>query len=164
MKIAPNQIETKAIAGKTKDGQPVVYVVTKGGLHTFFTKADDGSVVSLGAAPHRGIASWMAEKRSPGLEWDEKFADKNHLIKSEAQRFQELRDILFASHQLPATGQDAFIVYDDTNRTMEIMDQEALVSQLKKGEHAFSFVRPLDLSEPVDFPKYNQRFRKYVRS
>jgi hypothetical protein len=164
MKIAPEHIEFKAIAGKTKEGHPVVYVLTKGGLHAFFTKAADGDVTSLGAAPHRGIASWMAEKRSPGIQWDEDFAEKHHLVKSETQRFQQLREIMFESVLLPPTGQDLLVVYDDEARTIEVMDHETLTSALSKGEHSWSFVRPIDLSQPICIPRFDERYRKYVRS
>jgi len=38
MKINENQVETKLFAGKSGDGSPLVYLVTKGGLHAILRR------------------------------------------------------------------------------------------------------------------------------
>lgn len=81
MKIDKDQIAETFIAGKTKDGKNIVYVATHGGLHAFFCKDEDGNVSSIGAAPHKAIARFLAEKKEPGIKWNEDFNKSEDLQK-----------------------------------------------------------------------------------
>ena len=93
MKISADQIEDKGIAGKTEDGRPVVYILTKGGLHAFFVKTAEG-IASIGAAPHLAIARFLAGKKEK-INWEEGFEKSENLAKSEALQFQKLRKMMF---------------------------------------------------------------------
>lgn len=63
MKITRDQLkgEPKKI-GKTKEGD-VFHVATKGGFNIIMLKAD-GQTKMLGAAPHIGIAKYIAKKNA----------------------------------------------------------------------------------------------------
>jgi hypothetical protein len=71
--IESHHIEEKSVVGKnTRNGTPVVYIKTHGGLHCFFANMD-GVIRCVGAAPHKAIAKFLAEKRFPGFfKWSEK--------------------------------------------------------------------------------------------
>lgn len=159
MRIAPEHIQEKAIAGQTKAGAPILYILTKGGLHAFFIKSGDG-IESIGAAPHRAIAEWIAEKKQPGLEWSKEFMAKAErslgdlLAKSEQSKFDRARALIFAQVP-PAPIEDhegLFFVYDAKASTIEVMDELSLRREFRK--HEWSFVRPVNLSEPPDFVHY----------
>lgn len=156
MRIAPEHIQDKAVAGKTKAGHPILYVLTKGGLHAFFIKNDDG-IESIGAAPHRAVAEWIAEKKYPGLEWDSEFVARQGLEKSEKATFDRVRALMFSDQVLDRTGElskaeDVHFVYDPIAKVIEVMSMSQLRSQISKRE--WSFVRPVDLSAPVDIARY----------
>lgn len=167
MRISPEHIQEKAIAGKTKDGAPILYVLTKGGLHAFFVKAGEG-IESIGAAPHRAVASWIAEKKSPGIEWAQEFIQKSELAKSEKAMFERVRGLMFRQ-EVPAApaeltkSMDLYFVYDPRRSLVEVMSEGDVRARLEKGEHRWSFVRPVNLSEPVDFTKYHPKFRESCR-
>ena len=89
MVINPNQIKEKKIVGQTSDGQPVLMVLTHGGLYAFFTRKN-GSIETLSTGAHRGIASWMAEKREPTIKWNAEF-----LKSEESTTYETLKKALF---------------------------------------------------------------------
>ena len=73
MKIQSEHIAEQGIVGKNaRNGLPVFYIRTHGGLSAFFANVD-GQVICVGAAPHKAIAAFLAEKQYPGIiEWDRK--------------------------------------------------------------------------------------------
>lgn len=153
MKISADQIDKKAIAGQTKDGKPIVYIATRGGLHAFFMKDEDGSISAIGAAPHRAIAKFLAGKKAD-IEWKEDFHKSEELEKSEEVLFQRLRSAIFSG----TTGTDdksgIFMVYDVDNKTIEIMKKEVLEEEIKEGKISkFALVRDTSLSSRVAFAK-----------
>lgn len=76
--ITPEQIKlSDGHAGVTSSGSPVIYVLSKGGLHMFLTK-NGGRVEALAAAPHIGIARFFAEKKAGGIDWS-----PNYIMKSD---------------------------------------------------------------------------------
>jgi hypothetical protein len=157
VRLSSEHIQEKRQAGKTKDGQPILYVLTKGGLHAFFVKSGDG-IESIGAAPHRAVAEWIAEKKSPGLEWDQKF--KDDLGKSQGITFGQARGLVFApvpEHPVPDNG--AYLVYCPRDRVVDVLSEDEIRDCLAKGEHASSFVRPMNLAEPVDLLAHHPRFQ-----
>lgn len=81
MKIDKDQMAETFIAGKTSDGRNVVYVATHGGLHAFFCKDKEGNISAIGAAPHRAISRFLAEKKEPGIKWNEEFNKSENLQK-----------------------------------------------------------------------------------
>src|ERR1051326_2469549 len=94
MKLSADQIEKKTIAGTTKEGNPVVYIATKGGLYAFFTKDEEGNIASIGAAPQRAIAKFLASKKKD-IAWKDDFHKSEDLAKSEGELFQRMRSALF---------------------------------------------------------------------
>lgn len=125
MKIAPELIKTKAKAGKTEDGSPVMYIETHGGLHAFFSKKEE-KWVALGAAQHRAIASFFAEKKAESellgkIKWTEDFLGKSEQeSRTEADR---LRNEFFYPVELKKTPGD-YLVYDLTTKEIDLMDHE----------------------------------------
>lgn len=157
MKISEDQVEHRQIAGHTKAGSPVVYVKTKGGLHAFFSKSD-GEIESMGAAPHRAIAMWLAEKKSEGLKWNEDFKE-GKLKKSETVRFQELRNAFFAFERPAlAKSEQQYLVYDALAKSFEILTADELRRDLNEGKRHNSLIRPTDFSEPVVFGRYHKLY------
>ena len=144
MKISADQIEDKGIAGKTEDGRPVVYILTKGGLHAFFVKTAEG-IASIGAAPHLAIARFLAGKKEK-INWEEGFEKSENLAKSEALQFQKLRKMMFMPSFDKAVGpEDLLMVYDL---------QRSRIDVLKTEDFAYSdypkscLVRSCALTEP----------------
>lgn len=149
MKIAADQIEKKAIAGKTKDGNPIVYIATKGGLHAFFMKDEDGTISSIGAAPHRAIAKFLAGKKAD-IEWKEDFHKSEELEKSEEALFQGMRTAMFATPQGGDERTGVMIVYDSKKRTIEVMNKAELKEEIKCGQvSGFAFCRDSSLNGEV---------------
>lgn len=151
MRISPEHIQEKAIAGKTKAGAPILYILTKGGLHAFFVKGDQG-IESIGAAPHRAVAEWIAEKKQPGIEWSPDFAKS--LGKSEQAMFDRVRTLIFApvpDEPIPDNGM--FFVYDPAANVIEVVEKSELSKFVKNGRPG-PFVRPVNLAQPVDFLEY----------
>lgn len=149
MKISADQIEHKAIAGKTKDGHPVVYIATKGGLHAFFTKDEDGSISSIGAAPHRAIAKFLAGKKAD-IEWKEDFHKSEDLEKSEQVLFDRLRKAVFSQHAGGSEQTGVFMVYDLQKKTIEIMKKTELQEEIKSGQVSkYALVRDTSLNGSV---------------
>lgn len=149
MKISADQIEKKAIAGKTKSGNPVVYIATKGGLHAFFTKDEEGNVASIGAAPHRAIAKFLAGKKHE-IEWKDDFHKSEELEKSEEALFQGMRTAVFAPPQGGTELTGVMIVYDTKKKTIEVMNKSELKEEIKHGTvSGFAFCRDSSLNEEV---------------
>lgn len=68
-------IEPKHLDGKPKkigqlNGKPVFHMRTKGGLHMVATYGSGGLNI-IGSAPHRAIATHIAQKKEPDVEWSE---------------------------------------------------------------------------------------------
>ena len=61
MNIQARHIASKRRIGTTKDGQPVVELLLKGGL-VLVTTIKNGKPEVCGAGPHRDVAKMMAEK------------------------------------------------------------------------------------------------------
>jgi hypothetical protein len=161
MKITADQIDFKAIAGETKDGRSVVYIATKGGLHAFFCKDEEGQIMSIGAAPHRAIAKFLAAKKEK-IEWSKDF-EGDGLNKSEADFFQKLRKVMFMDQvQLgdkAATMSDTFLVYDVRKSEIEVVKREDLEEQIKKGTvDKYALVRDMNLSQKVQVLKEHDEF------
>lgn len=67
-------------AGVTASGSPVIYILSKGGLHMFLTK-NGQQIEALAAAPHIGIARFFAEKKAGGINWAPDYIMKSELAK-----------------------------------------------------------------------------------
>jgi len=145
MKISADQIEDKAIAGKTEDGRPVVYILTKGGLHAFFVKTPEG-IASIGAAPHLAIARFLAGKKEK-INWEDNFQKSESLAKSQDDHFQKLRKMMFMpSFDKPVGPEDIVMVYSlDTARIEVMKSQDFVPSEYSKG----TLVRSCALTEPA---------------
>ncbi len=149
MKLSADQIEKKAIAGKTKEGNPVVYIATKGGLHAFFTKDEEGNISSIGAAPHRAIAKFLAGKKYD-IEWKDDFHKSEDLEKSEGQLFQRMRGALFTPLSTNGEKTGVYMVYDIHKGSIEVMRKAELMEELKSGAtNKYAIVRDTSLSSPV---------------
>lgn len=159
MKISSDQIENKSIAGKTKDGRPVVYIATKGGLHAFFMKDEDGSISSIGAAPHRAIAKFLAGKKAD-IEWKEDFAKSEDLEKAEDALFQRLRKAVFCpSASGDQTPSGVYMVYDIEKGQIDVMKKEQLEEEVKTGKvSSWALVRDTSLLAKASFIKDSDGF------
>lgn len=173
MKITEDQIDIKKIAGKTGSGSPVVYVVSKGGLHCFFTKKENGEVVSLGAAPHRAIALFFAEQQEPSIKWEDEFIQKGEayedtLQKSEATRWHRLRDLMFCQnleYRQPPTNAQVFVIYDAGSKDFQVAQRDEVTEMIQKGEmDRYDLIRPVNISRKAelleDDPDFGEAFRK----
>ena len=165
MKIEENQIAEKKIVGKTGGGDPVVMVLTHGGLYAFFYKKDK-TVESLGMAPHKAIAAWMAEKKDPSITWKDDFmkseeTELEDLQKSQDSQFQRLRKAMFAPSVLTKSEpNDYYLIYDTTAVTIGIMHKV----NIKEGLHSNSvddhcLVRNLNLSESATLLRMHKDFK-----
>jgi hypothetical protein len=154
MTITEDQIADKKIAGTAGEGNPVLYIVSKGGLHAFFVKKN-GQIQSLGAAPHKAIAMWLAEKRDPDVKWNKEFLSKSEyerldLAKSVARRFTEIRNMFFGEVCKSEGNSDDYLVYDSFSRQFMSMTKAEIIAGVKSGTlDKFAMVRPADLSAPV---------------
>ena len=163
MKINENQVESKAFAGKSGDGSPLVYLVTKGGLHAIFKKNKDGGIESLAAAPHRGIVQWMAEEKDKDIKWDKDFLSKSddELAGSEQEVFENLRAAFLSPERIEKSAKtDIYMIYDVATMTIELIKKEDLVEELGLGtiqDHCL--VRNLALTEPMYFVKDHPAFK-----
>jgi hypothetical protein len=147
MKIDAGQIKEKHIAGKTKDGDPVVYVETVGGLCAFFAKQED-KIVAIGAAPHREIARFLAEKKSPGIKWEEE-----EMAKNEGEFFLKLRKMMFMPKQAePVGAQDIYMIYDLQGVTMTILNKDE-VALYKATFDPYVLIRSFALDKDAIFMK-----------
>ena len=137
MDITADQIKTKQIAG-TKEGKPVLYIATHGGLHAFFAKKGE-SIEALSAAPHKGIAQWMAEQKGK-ITWDDEFLLKGEdfvdsLQKSESSVFTGLREIVWSQPQEPMSKHAGrFLVYDQNEKTIGVYSRAEVVEAIQKKE------------------------------
>lgn len=75
VEIPPSEIAVKRTVGKS-NGKDVIYVKTIGGLHLMFLKKDKPDL--LAAAPHIGVAKFLALENDPSIEWTE-LSKSNHL-------------------------------------------------------------------------------------
>jgi hypothetical protein len=155
MKISADQIDTKAYAGKNGNGDPIVYIASKGGLHALFCKNKEGNVESLAAAPHKAIALWMAEQKDPKLVWDKDFVSdgEDRLARSERERFDRLRKIMLTpttlakSEKIPS---NRYFIYNVKEKWIEHATKEDLIKSIESGRvDKFCLVRNFALIEPV---------------
>jgi hypothetical protein len=65
MEITPQEILYKKRIGDSSEG-PVVEVATKGGYYLVVATNGKG-IEMLGVGPHRGVARFIAKKKSPSL-------------------------------------------------------------------------------------------------
>lgn len=148
MKISDDQIQEKKVVGTTKDGNPVVYILTKGGLHAFFGQTENG-IEALAAAPHIAIAKYFAEKKH-GVKW-------NEIQKSKAMSYTMLRDALF-NKEMPIikseAANDRYFIYVTRYFTpsIEIMSKSEVIDGIKSGQlRDLDMVRPANFSAPIKF-------------
>lgn len=153
MKITKDQIEVKQLAGHKKDGSPVVYVMSKGGLHAFFARGENSQIEAIGAAPHKAIAKWLAEKKAGEIKWEDDFLTKNEdsLVKSESNMFLKLRKMIFMPKtEVPVGPSDIYIVYDSKNSQIEVVNKSEFIESKYDD---YCLVRNCSLSEDAVFYK-----------
>lgn len=164
MKIDKEQVAKKEIAGKRSDGSPVVMIVTHGGLFAFFSKNKKGEIETLGLAPHKAIAAWMSEKKVRDIKWEEGFLKSEEaetdLKKNESNTFKRLRDTLFSSVLIKSEEKSPYyLIYDTKTVTIGIMHKAEIQEELdNKKIYAESYVRNINLNEPVQFISQHKEF------
>ncbi len=166
MKINENMISKKDIVGKRANGNPVVMVVTHGGLFAFFSKSDKGDIETLGMAPHKAIAAWMSEKKARDIKWKDGFMKSeaglyDNLQKSNSTSYVRLRNLLFDKSLIKnAEKSDYYIIYDTKDIVIGVMHRNDIQKSLDAGEiYRESFVRNLSMNEPVQFISQHKEFR-----
>jgi hypothetical protein len=161
-------IESREEAGTSGHGNPIIYILTKGGLHAFFTRSEDGSVTTLGTAPHKAIAQWMSEKRDPKITWRPAFIQKKEttlddIQKSDRLRFISLRAAIFYPKNADALvkneNDDAFLVYDIDLAYIGVVSKAELVESIEKGDiNQYAVVRDLGLTTPPSVLELHPEF------
>ena len=71
MQIDKSQIKERGIEGIAPNNTPVLFISTLGGLQSYWCLVH-GVLECIGAAPHKAVAKWMAERKVPGIRWSEK--------------------------------------------------------------------------------------------
>jgi hypothetical protein len=168
MKIEPSQIAEKKSVGKTSDGQPVVMILTHGGLYAFFTK-DEGQIETLGLAPHKAIAAWMSEKKCD-ITWNDGFlksegSEYEELTKSEAGLFKKLRKTMLSPvlTSSPIKMDGYYYIYNTNTFDIGLMHKADIATGLRKGEISpLSLVRLATLEEPVGVLKMHKEFARAI--
>jgi hypothetical protein len=166
-------IETKEHAGTSSSGSPIIYILSKGGLHAFFSKDKDGEVTTLGTAPHRAIAVWMSEKKDPGLKWKDGFLAKSEITvddikKNDENRFDKLRSLIFYTQNagLLAKNQsnDSFLIYDSDQHYIGVHSKQEILDALKKGEVSkFAVARDIGLTTSPSVLEMHPAFAEYFK-
>ena len=160
MKIDSHMVAKKVVAGKRANGNPVVMIVTHGGLYAFFAKNDAHEIETLGMAPHKGIAAWMAEKKVRDITWESDFnkheqTELEDLKKSHESFAERFKKSLFSNVLVKSNNKlKDYLVYDSRSGSMGIMAKgeiQSLVDQ--KAIYEWSFVRNMSFNEPVQFLK-----------
>jgi hypothetical protein len=148
MKIDASQIKEKCIAGYS-NSSPIVYVYSHGGLHAFFKKEDDGAIVAIGAAPHKGIAKFLALKKDPDIKWEKDFIEEKNLSKSEEDIFLQLRSVIFSKTlEIKKSESTTYYLYEISKKTIEILDKAEIENRVKNSAvDLYSLVRNTDLSQ-----------------
>lgn len=155
MNIKENLILEKEHVGTTPAGDPIIMIVTYGGLFAFFAKINN-KIETLGMAPHKGIAAWMAEKRLNGLKWNDNFMKHEdsgfeELKKHQTSRFNKLKKILFSPINLLTKNKKNkyFILYNVEKQDIQILHKNQIKEDIKKKviDPKDYIVRPLNLSE-----------------
>ena len=166
MKIDKEMIKTKEAVGKREDGSPVVMIITHGGLFAFFSKSKDGGIETLGMAPHKAIAAWMTEKKARDVKWNPDFMkhESNYgedLKKSGSNLYLRLRNLLFSDEIVKSERKsDYYIIYDTKTIVIGIMHKSEIQEKLNSGDlYEESFVRSINLNEPVEFISQHKEFR-----
>jgi hypothetical protein len=149
VKINESDIAVRKTVGETKSGAPIVYVQTHGGLHAIFKRGTDGNVHTIAAAPHVGIVKFLAEKAEDGLKWHDSFNKSEDLAKSESDRFERLRALMFAPvpPQALDNPSNLYLAYDINERRIDVIAK----SEFSKLPSSFNhtLVRSLSLAEPA---------------
>lgn len=159
-------IAEKKIVGKTADGDPVVMVVTHGGLYAFFSKSGD-TVSTLGMAPHKAIALWMAEKKAGSIKWKDDFIKNENnelkeLQKSNDSMFVRLRKLIFSPVVLQKTNEvsDYFIVYDTAKLDIAVLHRSEIWEGLFQKQIKLSYlIRNVNLTESVSLISDHKEFK-----
>jgi len=153
LQIPSNQIQEKKLAGMCKHG-PVLYILTKGGLHALFTRDDGGKVKSLAAGPHAEIARFFAERNEPTIQWHEGFLSKSDnvdLSKSE-NTFQKMRQMFWAITDgaviQKSEASDLYFVYPINESKIHVATMDEIKAECDLSKSKSIFIRPIDLREP----------------
>lgn len=152
MKISKEEIQTKEVAGHTKNGNPVIYIETVGGLHGFFAKDEDGNISALGLAPHKEIGRFFAQKKDPDIVWSNSFLSKSE-SNPEQEMFDKLRNFLFLKTEpIEQNPQDVYVVYNTNTKEVSLVKHEEIHENLSKMDE-YSLIRDLACTEGVQLLK-----------
>lgn len=126
MKIENEHVSEKKIVGETQDKEPILYILTHGGLHCFFQKSKDG-IKTLAMAPHKAMAQWMAEKADPKIKWIGEMSKSENLFKSDS----DLHDKLLAFFAIPLVTDfpksPLYVGFDTSNGNINLYKKEDLI-------------------------------------
>jgi hypothetical protein len=165
MMIDKHMIAEQKMVGKTKDGSPVLYVTTHGGLFGFFTKKQ-GEVETLATAPHKAIAIWMAEKKTGGIKWKPDFVKSedgiSDLKKHKADRFSKYHKLMFNQQVTDMAKSEFYFVYDMNQSEIGLLTKSVIqerMGKLSQSELKNFVVRNATLSDRPDLLIYHKEFR-----
>lgn len=154
MNIDAEMVKRKEVAGVTREGKPIVFIETHGGLYAFFAKKDS-EVKALGVGAHLAIAQFMAEKENPGIIWEKDFIqkselDENNLQKSENQQLRITKVMFDPEISSEKSPSDIFFVYHMPTRVPTLMKKEKIEKYAQKGFFDDSFlIRDTNLTTTV---------------
>lgn len=160
MKISGDLLKDKKLAGKDKEGKPIIMVETHGGLFAFFRKASGGGYETVAAAPHKAVAAWMCEVKCHGVRWEPGFME---VKKSEEDRREQLRQTIFGPSLdlaktvdgIPVDPSDYF-AYDTRTGEVSVVDLQFLVEGVRNrtlGDEVV--VRRVDLDDKPAIARYH---------
>lgn len=166
MRIDDKMIAEKKIVGKTAGGDPVVMILTHGGLYAFFSKNDNG-IETLGLAPHKAIAAWLAEKKAGSIKWKDDFlkneaVEYQELKKNNDHLFMRLRKLIFSAGMLKKSFDDYgyYLVYDTSEFNIAIMHKDEIKEGIKDGSIDRHFlVRNINLTETAQLVEDHKEFK-----
>ena len=165
MKIDKSMVLKREIVGKRSSGDPVVMLITHGGLYAFFCKNEKGDIETLGMAPHKAIAAWMSEQKVRDIKWNDDFmkSESNELEdlkKNNEKTYIRLRTLIFSDALVKTEAKsDYYIIYDTKQITIGIMHKEEIQKSLDSGGlYVESFVRSTLLNEPCQFISQHKEF------
>lgn len=154
MKIDSDQVKEKRIVGHTHDKDPIMYVLTHGGLHCFFQKSNSG-IKTLSMAPHKGVARWMAEKAEPKIKW-ESMEKSEDLTKSD-----DLYDKLLAYFATPVLtdfpNSPLYVGFNTANDAIGLYKSEDL-KKMPYSEKQIMVVRNIALNSMPDLLLHHKDF------
>jgi len=157
MKIDLDQVSEKKIVGATFDKDPIMYILTHGGLHCFFQKSKS-EVKTLSMAPHKAVAKWMAEKAEPKIKWNEDMVKSEDLMKSDIDLYSKLLAYFATPIQTDFPDSPLYVTFNTETDDIGLSKKEDL-QKLSYTDKSKMVVRNISLNSLPDVLLSHKDFR-----